>query len=208
MNTQQQQKAIEALNKQKEKERKQHYAMMFHLEAFTKLHIDGVFLPYRILYDLEKQKHEGTFTEIEPNPFYPHPAVTKETENSKPNYTGDYKDLKLTDDGLPIFTSNAEYKRQWEEYQRRIAAEKTPIEKWAFWYGRFILPYDLESFSDFDFWGKVPEDSEEKQVVDGLRAACLEAQVDCREHPENYNLEPVLKLVEHKEKYDVDYGYI
>lgn len=32
MNTQQQQKAIEALNKQKEKERKQHYAMMFHLE--------------------------------------------------------------------------------------------------------------------------------------------------------------------------------
>ena len=52
MNTQQQQKAIEALNKQKEKERKQHHAMFYHLGAYTKLHIDGVLLPYRILYDL------------------------------------------------------------------------------------------------------------------------------------------------------------
>ena len=181
MNTQQQQKAIEALNKQKEKERKQHHAMFYHLGAYTKLHIDGVLLPYRILYDLEKQKHEGTFTEIEPNPFYPAPAITMETLYSAPKYTGDYKDLELTDDGLPIFTSNAEYKQKWDEYQRRIAAEKTPTEKWAFWYGRFLLPYDLESFSDFDYWGKVPENSEEKQVVDGLRAACLEVWKDCKE---------------------------
>ena len=71
-----------------------------------------------------------------------------------------------------------------------------------------LLPYDLESFSDFDYWGKVPENSEEKQVVDGLRAACLEVWKDCKEHPEEYNLEPVPRLEEHRNLYDVPYGYI
>ena len=208
MNTQQRQKAIEALNIQKDRERKQRLAMMFHLGAFTRIHIDGVLLPYRVLYDLEKRKHEGTFTEIEPNPFYPAPAITMETLYSAPEYTGDYKDLELTDDGLPIFTSNAEYKQKWDEYQQRIKDEKMPLDKWDYWYARFLLHYDLESFSDFDFWGKKPESAEEKEAISHLRAACLEVWHDCREHPENYNLEPVLKLVEHKEKYNVDYGYI
>lgn len=207
MNELQKQKAIKVLEEKKAKEHKQFLAVMFHLEAFAKLHIDGVFLPYRVLRDLAKQKHEGTFTEIEPNPFYPHPAVTKEMENSKPNYTGDYKNITKAD-GTPDFMLDSEYKQQWEEYQKRIKAEKTPIDKWGYWYARFLIPYDIEKFSDFDFWGKLPEDLEEKKAIDCLRAACLEVWHDCKEHPESYNFEPIPRLEEHKTIYDVGYGYI
>lgn len=208
MNIQQRQKAIEALERQKEKERKQRHAMMYHLLAYVDLHFDGVLLPYRILRDLHKAEHEGIFKEILPNSYYPNPAVTLKTKYSEPHYTGDYTDLKLTNDGFPIFTSNAEYRQQYEEYQKRIDAEKTPLDKWAFWYGRFLISYDIEKFSDFDFWGKVPENSEEKEVVGHLRAACLEIWHDCKEYPQNYNMEPVLRKEEHKSAFDVGYGYI
>ncbi len=64
--------------------------------------------------------------------------------------------------------------------------------------------YEIE----FDYWGKVPEDAEEKKVIDGLRAACQEVWHDCKEHPENYNFEPIPRLEEHKAIYDVGCDYI
>lgn len=70
------------------------------------------------------------------------------------------------------------------------------------------MPYDIPAFTDFDYWGKVPDGSDEKQAIDCLRAACLEVWSDCREHPESYNFEPIPRLEEHKTIYDVDYGYI
>ena len=208
MNAQQQQKAIEALDRQREKERKQHYAMMYHLGAYMKLHYEGVMLPYKILYDLEKAEHEKNFTEVVPNAYYPAPAVTRATEYSKPTYAGNTKNLPLNDSGLPNLKVDAEYQRQWEEYKQRVESEKMPLDKWAFWFARFLLPYNLLSFTDFDFWGEIPKNEEAKQVVDNLRAACVEAQTDCREHPEEYNLEPIPRLEEHKTIYDVPYGYI
>lgn len=208
MNELQKQKAIEALSIKKEKEKAQHRALFYHLGAYSKLHFMGVLLPYRVLYDLEKAVHEKTFIEIEPNPFYPHPAITLKTKWSYPKPPDDTKGLPLNEHGFPDFKADKEFQRALEEYQQREAAEKTPIDKWGFWYGRFLLPYNLTTFSDFDFWGEIPKDNESKQVVDSMRAACLEVWTDCKEHPENYNIEPVLRKEEHRAIYDVPYGYI
>lgn len=208
MNAQQQQKAIEALDRQREKERKQHYAMMYHLGAYMKLHYEGVILPYKVLYYLEKAEHEKTFTEVPPNPYYPAPAITLKTKWSMPNYEGDYKKVPLDKDGYPDFLADTEYKKKYEEYKQREKAEKMDIEKWGYWYARFLLPYVLSSFSDFDWWGELPKTEEERAVINNLKAACVEAQTDCREHPEEYNLEPIPRLEEHKTIYDVPYGYI
>lgn len=207
MNELQKQKAIEALAKQKDTKHKKMLAMMFHLGAFTKLHCMGVMLPYKVLYSIEKQSYEGTFSEVPPNPFYPHPGMSMEVKNSEPRYSGDYKNI-IGADGKPDFMLDTEYKRQWQDYQKRMDAEKTPADKWAFWHGRFLIEYDIPAFTDFDYWGKVPEDAEEKKVIDGLRAACLEVWHDCRTCPEKYNQEPIPRLEEHRNLYDVGYGYI
>ncbi|MCX4361423.1 MAG: hypothetical protein OSJ23_09285 [Mucispirillum schaedleri] len=207
MNELQKQKAVEVLERKKAKERKQRLAMMYHLFAFSMLHFEHVLLPYKILYDIERQEYEGIFKEIKPNPYYPHPGVTLETEYSKPPFRGDYKSV-TTADGTPDFRLDEEYRKKLEEYQQRIEAEKMKVDMWGFWYARFLLPYDLESFSDFDYWGEKPKDDNAKEIVANLREACIKAQADCRKHPEEYNLEPVPRLEEHKTKYDVGYGYI
>jgi hypothetical protein len=208
MNELQRQKAIQAIEKQKAKEHKKMLAMMFHLGAFTKLHCMGVLLPYKVLYGLEKQEQEGTFAEIPPNPYYPHPAITLATKWSYPKPPEDTKGLPLNEHGFPDLKVDNDFRIELEAYKQREAAEKTPIERWGYWYGRFLIEYDIPTFTDFDYWGKVPEDAEEKKVIDGLRAACLEVWHDCKEHPENYNFEPIPRLEEHKAIYDVDYGYI
>ncbi|MCX4361587.1 MAG: hypothetical protein OSJ23_10110 [Mucispirillum schaedleri] len=207
MNELQKQKAIEAIERKKAKERKQWLAMMYHLAAYTKIHFMGVMLPYRVLLDLEKAEHEKTFTEVPPNPYYPNPALTLKTKYSQPTYSGELEKVR-TANGEPDFFLDEEYRQKWEEYEKRVDAEKMSVDDWGYYYGRFLLPYDLESFSDFDFWGKVPEGAKEKQVVDGMRMACLEVWNNCKEHPENYNFEPIPRLEEHKTIYDVGYGYI
>lgn len=207
MNELQKQKAIEALAKQKDAERKKMLAMVYHLGAFTKIHCEGILLPYKVLYGIERQLYEGTFTEIPPNPYYPHPAMSIKTKNSEPCYNGDYKGI-VGADGFPHFELDAEYREQWQEYQQRIDAEKTPADRLGYWYGRFLIEYDIPAFTDFDIWGKMPENTEEKNVVDGLRVAFTEIWEDCKAHPENYNQEPIPRLEEHKSLYDVSYGYI
>jgi len=202
------QKAIEALEKQKEHERKKNHAMIYRLGAYTKLHYEGVMLPYKVLYDLEKAEHEKTFREVPPNPFYPNPAISLKTKWSMPSYMGDYKGISENKTGFPDFKADTEFQRQWEEYEQRKESEKMPLDKWGYWYARFLLPYDLALFSDFDFWGSVPQDEEEKKIISQLRGACIEAQADCQEHPEEYNLEPIPRLEEHKAVYDVPYGYV
>lgn len=208
MNELQKQKAVEAIERKNAKERKQRLAMMYHLGAFTRIHIDGVLLPYRVLYDLEKQEHEGTFKEVFPNRFYPHPAITLKTMWSRPKAPFDTKGLPINEHGFPDLTADKDFQRELEEYKQREAAEKTPIDKWGYYYTRFLLPYDIENFTDFDFWGKKPESTEEKEIISHLKAACLEVWHDCKVHPENYNFEPIPRLEEHKTIYDVYYGYI
>lgn len=207
MNELQRQKAIEALEKQKEHERKKNHAMIYRLGAYTKLHYEDVMLPYKVLYDLEKAEHEGNFKEVPPNPFYPNPAMTLKTKWSMPPYVGDYNGVVSEKDDLPNFQEDIEHKKKYEEYKQSVEAEKMPPDKWGYWYARFLLPYDLSSFTDFDFWGQIPQDKEEKQIVDSLRTACMEVQADCRENPQSYNMEPVLRLEEHRNIYDVPYGY-
>ena len=208
MNELQKQKAIEVLAKQKDTEHKKMLAMIFHLGAFTKLHCMGVMLPYKVLYGLEKQEQEGTFTEIPPNPYYPHPAITLATKWSYPKPPEDTKGLRINEHGFPDLKADNNFRIELEAYKQREDAEKMPIEKWGYWYGRFLIEYDIPAFTDFDYWGKVPEVAEEKKVIDGLRAACQEVWHDCKEHPENYNFEPIPRLEEHKAIYDVGCDYI
>lgn len=208
MNELQRQKAIEALEKQKKQERKKNHAMMYRLGAYTSLHYDGVMLPYKVLYDLEKAEHEKTFTEVPPNPYYPNPAVTLATEYSKPSYMRNTKDSPLNDSSLSNLKEDAEYQKQWEEYERRKKSEKMQLDKWGYWYARFLLPYELASFTDFDWWGEVPKTEEERQVIDNLKAACMEVQADCRGNPQDYNTEPVLRKEEHRNIFDVSPCYI
>lgn len=193
MNAEQREKALEALDKKKELERKQHKAMAFHLMAFGKLHFNKVLLPYRILYDIEKQIFEKTFHEVPPNEFYPAPAMTLKTKYLQPTIssTMDIDELE----------------RQRAEYKKIVDAEKMDSDKWDYYFARFLLPYDLTSFTDFDFWGKMPE-REEKQMVDEFRQLCIEVQADCRDSPEKYYLEENPRLHEHISKYDTSYGYI
>lgn len=110
MNELQRQKAIQALEKQKAKEHKKMLAMMFHLGAFTKLHCMGVMLPYKVLYGLEKQEQEGTFTEIPPNPYYPHPAITLSTKWSYPKPPEDTKGLPLNEHGFPDLKADNDFR--------------------------------------------------------------------------------------------------
>ncbi len=208
MNELQKQKAIEALDRHKEQEKKKRCAMLHHLAAYAKLHYMGVLLPYRVLNDLEKAEHDKTFNEVPPNPFYPAPAMTLKTSLSAPPMPTDSNRTPTGASGYPDYRINEEYRKQWEEYQQRIEAEKTPSEKWGYYYARFLLPYDLKTFSDFDFWGEISKDEETKRLIDEFRATCIKAQEDCREHPEDFNLEPIPKLEEHKHKYDTPYGYI
>lgn len=208
MNELQRQKAVEALEKQKEQERKKNHALIHRLGAYTKLHCDGVLLPYRVLFDLEKAEHEKTFTEVPPNPYYPHPAITLKTKDSFPRYEGDFNSLPKDNDGLPILSADPEHMKKVEEYEQRKKAERLSVDDWGYYYARFLLPYDLSSFTTFDWWGKEPESEEERNIVDGLKAACIEVQADCRENPDKYNLEPIPRLEEHKTIYDVWYGYI
>lgn len=208
MNDLQRQKAIEALERQKEQKRKKNHAMLHRLGAYMKLHYQGVLLPFRVLYDLEKAEHEKTFTEVPPNPYYPAPALTMATTYSKPTYEGNYKDLPLNEDGLPNLRADAEFQRRWEEYKIREQAEKMPPDKWAFYYARFLEPYDLSAFTDFDWWGEIPKTEEERRIIDNLKAACMGAQSDFRENPQEYNTEPIPRTEEHRGKYDVPYGYI
>lgn len=163
MNAQQQQKAIEALDRQREKERKQRYAMMYHLGAYMKLHYEGVILPYKVLYDLEKAEHEKTFTEIPPNAFYPAPAMTLKTKYSMPLYEGNTKNIPSNENGLPNFKADAEYQKQYAEYEQRVESEKMGVDKWGYYYARFLLPYDLSSFTNFDWWGELPRDEESRR---------------------------------------------
>lgn len=208
MNEVQRQKAIEALERKKETEKKQHLAYLYRLAAFTMLHYEGVLLPYRVLYDLIKKEHDGDFNEVMPNKYYPHPGLTRDTADSRPAYTGNLNGVKAGKNGLPDFSEEAEYREKLSSYEARAKAEEMPSENWGYWYARFLMPYDIPAFTDFDYWGKKPEDAEEKGVIDNIRAACLEVWHDCKEHPENYNFEPIPRLEEHKSLYDVPYGYI
>lgn len=208
MNELQKQKAIEALDKHKTQEKKKRYAMLYHLGAYAKLHYMGVLLPYKILRDLEKAEHDKTFNEVPPNPYYPAPAMTLKTSYTIPPMPTVAKETPIGANGYPDFRADEERRKQWEEYQQRIEAEKMPSDKWGYYYARFLLPYDLTTFSDFDFWGEIPKDEETKRLIDEFRATCIEAQEDCREHPENFNLEPIPRLEKHRNIYDVPYGYI
>ena len=127
---------------------------------------------------------------------------------SRPKAPFDTKGLPINEHGFPDLTADKDFQRELEEYKQREAAEKTPIDKWGYYYARFLLPYDIEKFSDFDFWGEVPKTEEEREVINNLKAACMEVQADCRENPQDYNTEPVLRKEEHKYIYDVPYGYI
>lgn len=136
MNIQQQQKAVEALGRQREKERKQTHALIYHLNAFSKLHYDGVFLPYRVLYDLEKQADEGLFAEILPNPYYPRPALSRALAYGRPTYRGDESKLPTTTieiDGkvleFPDTMADPEFAQKIKEYENKIKAEKMDKEK-------------------------------------------------------------------------------
>lgn len=182
--------------------------MTYHLMAYAKLHFDGVLLPYKVLLDLERQEHDGEFKEVPPNPFYPNPAVTIKTEQSRPNIPDCNKDLPLNKFGLPDYRADAEFKAAYEEYERRVESEKMQADKWAFYYTRFLLPYDISSFTDFDFWGEIPKSEEEKNAVQLFREMCIKTQANCRDRPQEFNLEPILRLEEHRQIYDVGYGYI
>ena len=185
MNELQKQKAVEALERKKAKERKQHHAMLYHLGAFVRLHMGDALLPYRVLYDLEKQEYEGTFKEIMPNRYYPHPAITLKTKRSYPKLPEDTKGVPINEHGFPDFTADKEFQRALEEYKKREAAEKTPIDMWGFYYARFLLPYNIEQFTVFDFWGEMPKDSEARKVVDRMKDACLEVWRDCKKIQRN-----------------------
>lgn len=208
MNEYQRQKAIEALDRQKELERKKQRAMGYHQFAYADLHYFGVMLPYRVLYDLRKAEFEGTFKEVFPNPFYPQPAITLKTKWSFPKLPENTDNLPLNKYGLPDLKADADYQKEFEEYKQREEAEKITVDKWEYYYARFLIPYDLPSFTDFDYWGEVPKDDNAKQLVETLRYACMEIWNGCKEHPEKYNFEPVPRLEEHKTIYDVGYNYI
>lgn len=198
-------KLQEAIDRKKKQESAQRLSMMYHLSAYFKLHFDKVLLPYRILYNLEKQEHDKTFLEVPPNPFYPAPAMTLKTKWKFPHYSGDYAAIQERN-GYPNFSEAM--KEELEEYNRIVEAEKMDISKWGFYYARFLLPYDLNSFSDFDWLGENPKDEEEKELLKNFKAACIEAQADCKAHPDKYNMIPIERKEEDKNLYDVPYGYL
>ena len=215
LSIEQQRKAKEALEKQKAKDKEKRKALIWHLSAFSDLHYNGVLLPYRVLYDLHRSEHEGTFKEIFPNPFYPNPGISSKLALGKPSYRGETDKLPTKsvildsqEIEMPDYMADPDYRKQLEEYERKVQAEKMDTEKWGYWYARFLLPYDLRSFSDFDWLGEVPRSEEEKTFLKHFKSACIEAQADCTTHQERYNMKPIERKQEHREVYDTPYNYI
>ena len=56
-------------------------------------------------------------------------------------------------------------------YHRQNKSKQFSYLIWGYYYAQFLLPYNLSSFTDFDFWGEIPKNEEAKQVVDNLIAA-------------------------------------
>lgn len=215
LTAEQQEKARQALEKKKSQDREKLYAMIWRLAAYTDIYGFKIMLPFRILYDLHKAEDEGTFTEIFPNAYYPQPAISVKLKYGRPVYSGDTSKLPLkqfTYEGkttyFPDEMADPEYKAQIEEYNRKADAEKFDSEKWGYWYARFLEPYDFQTFSPYDFWGRTEFEDGEEPDTENYRKLCIETQKDFREHPENYNTEPVERKKEHKTQFDVPYGYI
>lgn len=214
LTAEQQEKARETLAKKKAQDKEKREAMMYHLAAYTDIYGFKIMLPYRILYDLHRKAHEGEFKEVFPNKYYPQPGMSWKLKYGEPRYNGDESKLPtkpFTYEGktveIPDKLADPEYRKEWEEYQAKCKAEEMDMEKWGYWYGRFLEPYNFSTFTAYDFYGRVAEDGEEQPTED-YRKLCIETQADFREHPENYNTEPVERKEEHKTLFDVPYGYI
>ena len=206
MNTEtRQQKAQEALARQQVKELHKSFLFTLHKDAVD--NTKTLCLPYRILFEIYKKSFiDRDESEIIPNKYYPQSGRLK----TAPRYEvtdDDYKPLEVYErDGkryLDLPELKQEVKEAVEQYEKQYRHwwldDEYGRERHRYYFARFLINYDLSSFTTFDWFGVTDiSQNEVKKFSDYF----INLQQDCKEHPENYFLEPNPYLEEYYEQYE------
>lgn len=169
----QQMKAMEALAKKKEIDKKKDIAMLCRMLALLK--IQDTLLPYRILYDLEKAESQKALkNDIAPGKYYPLEKLPNEVECLRP-----IPACKLDEQAL------MKLRKEMQIFEQEEAKYIINKDNWQYYFAHFLLPYDIDKFTEFDITGRI-----EKKVTDQeltkIKQYLSKVRQDCIEHPEKY----------------------
>ena len=169
----QQRKAMEALAKKKETDEKKDIAMLCRMLAMLK--IQDTLLPYRISYDLEKAESQKTLkNDIAPGKYYPLEKLPNEVECLRP-----IPECKLDEQAL------MKLRKEMQIFEQEEAKYIINKDNWQYYFAHFLLPYDIDKFTEFDITGRT-----EKKVTDQeltkIKQYLSKVRQDCIEHPEKY----------------------
>ena len=176
-------KAKEILKQHKELKIKQNKALINRLIAITL--INETCLPYRVLMDLLQNKESK---EILPNRFYPNPSESLIAAALKPTIEDMLYEEKMT------------------RYKEQLQREEWQSQKWRYYFARFLIGYDVEKFTLFDFIGNNSNDSNIN--IEEWKRLLIETQKEVTEKPNEFYLEPNERKEEHQKKYNVPIGYM
>lgn len=169
----QQMKAMEALAKKKEIDKKKDIAMLWRMLALLK--IQDTLLPYRILYDLEKAESQKALkNDIAPGKYYPLEKLPNEVECLR-----SIPECKLDEQAL------MKLRKEMQIFEQEEAKYIINKDNWQYYFAHFLLPYDIDKFTEFDITGRT-----EKKVTDQeltkIKQYLSKVRQDCIEHPEKY----------------------
>ena len=186
-----------AINENRERESKKRKVLA--LQIISRDIANKCRLPYRVVFDAyKKELIEGIESEDVPiTPFYPAPAQTRATEKLAPLGIPKRDDLRELNG----------WKKQLHIYNESINREMENVsnaEKWAYYFGRFLIGYNFDEFSSMDFYGKKVESEE----IEPFRKLCKEIQEDIKKNPNSYYLEKNPRKQIHKKMYCVSEEYI
>ena len=178
-------KAKEILKQQQQLKIKQNKALINRIVAINL--INDTCLPYRILIDILQ---DNTSKEIQPNRFYPAPAETLKAEELKPGI----EDIR--------------YKEKMIEYENQLKEEEWKEDKWQYYFGRFLVGYDINNFTFFDFIGSNNINDAKGINIKEWKQLLLDTQKKMQEEPNKFYLEPNERKEAHLKKYNVPMGYM
>lgn len=160
MNELQKQKAIKALEKQKEQQNIQRRAYIESLRTIIDMQMGWTgILPYRVIYDNIKRFMHGECSEYDiPNRIYPHNGE------------------KIGEWLITIDTPQEEYKAFYDKYGIKEGDTE-------YYYTHFLQGYDIDSFKPFDFTGGRVGGNVN---IEEWREVLKKLQEDFTNNPQNY----------------------
>ena len=100
---------------------------------------------------------------------------------------------------------------QNEEIDKCLLQEfalKYKEDKWQYYFGRFLVGYDINNFTFFDFIGSNNINDAKGINIKEWQQLLLDTQKQMQEEPNKFYLEPNERKEEHLKKYNVPMGYM